>query len=199
METQMKSEKFHAKKNYRKANTTFNRHAPPAAKALPVEVPIEKNCDRCNETFTTTWKWDTLCRSCTTLQQFRDHIGNVLLNDDKQSCTFPDPDGKLVYPNFKIRIEYSVKTNTHCGYCSDHCAEDVRHNTFTKTIVCPLFRKFKSKDFNPATNDVTNVALLRNMYNPKDSYNCNCGDGEQSFSIRSATIFKNADIITLDD
>ncbi len=194
-----KRKKFQAKKNYRKARNALTRHAPPAAKAMPVEVPIEKNCDGCNETFTTTWKYDNLCASCILLQQFRDHIGNLLLNDGKQSCTFPDPDGGILYPDYKIHIDYSVKTNTHCGWCSDHCAEDVRHNTFTKTIVCPLFKKFKSKDFNPATNEVTNVALLRNMYNPTDSCGCNCGDGEQSFSIKSATIFKKADTITLDD
>ena len=56
---------------------------------------------------------------------------------------------------------------------------------------------FKNTDFNLATNEVTNVALLRKVYNPKDSYRCNCGDGDQNFSIESDTIFNVNGIITL--
>ena len=215
-----KREKFQAKKNYRRARNALTRHAPHVAKVIPVEAPIEKSCDGCKNTFTTNWKYDTLCGSCITLKKFREHISTLLLNDGNQSCTFPALDGEMLYPHlndgnqsctfpaldvemlypdYLIRIEYSINIMTHCGWCSDHRSEDVRRNTITKTIVCPLFKKFTSKDFNSATNNVTNIALLYAMYNPKDSYGCNCGDGEQNFSIESAIIFKKADTITLDE
>jgi hypothetical protein len=191
-----------AKKNYRKARNVMKNLAGPGP-SVPKKIPepptmIEKKCDDCSETFTTDSKWRSCCSRCTNHKNFLNEISQDLL---EKSSFGPSVmlDPETIYPNFMVRVAYTVHSKSHCGYCSDHNDDDVRTRTFTKTIALPLFKKFKSKDFDPNTNEVWNSELLNACYRPKHYYNCHCSDGDSSFGIESATIFKKSDAIKLDD
>jgi len=194
-----KGEVKQAKKNYRKARQAIDSLTRPPAlvRKPPVVQTFEKKCTDCSETFTTDSKWVTTCATCNMLSRFREQIGNNIR--DAYYTTIPNLDADLVYHDYNVRITYEVEYRTHDGYCSDHRDSDVKTKNFTKTIVLPLFKKFKSADFDPNTNEVSNRELLDKMYKPQRHYGCNCGDGHVRFSITTAIIFKKSDAIKLDD
>jgi len=197
-----KGEVKQAKKNYRKARNVMKALAGPGT-SVPKKIPeppvmIEKKCSDCGETFTTDSKWCSCCSKCTAHNALLCEISQILLEKSSRSSPVKlDPE--TLYPDLMIRVAYTVRYKSHCGYCSDHNDSDVRTRTFTKTIALPLFKKFKSKDFDPNTNEVCNRVLLNACYRPKYYYNCHCSDGDSSFGIESATIFKKTDAISLDD
>ena len=205
-----KGEVAQAKNNYRKARNVMKalagpgpsvpkKNAAPSASRI-VEPPamIEKKCDDCSETFTTDSKWRSSCSRCTNHKDFLAEISQDLLEKSSYS-SLVKLDPETLYPDLMIRVAYTVRYKSHCGYCSDHNDSDVRTRTFTKTLSVPLFKKFKSKDFDPNTNEVWNSELLNACYRPKYYYSCHCSDGDSSFVIDSAIIFKKTDAISLDD
>ena len=181
-----KREKFEARKRYRNARNALTHEAPPQKEF----TPVEKKCDTCNDPFLPKDRWTINCASCIDLHKFRESIFGY---SGLHTPTVLD-----TYPLYMVAITYAVTSSSHSGYCSDHNDSDVRVTNTTNTVRLPLFKEFKKDDISP-DNSITNTKLLAKYYIPRRGYSCNCGDGEMTYEILSAKVFKKSDMIQLDD
>lgn len=184
------SKNAHKSKHYSKSQIPSAPPPPPTYK---------HTCNICNVSFTTSYRLDDYCVVCLPISNFRSAVADKVMGKKVTNYSQVMPAASEFYTDYKVRIEFKVASTDHSGYCSDHDDTCVRRDSFTKTITCKLYKSFKNRDFDPDTNEITNTDLLNKLYLERRAHNCHCRDGDITFSIIGATIFKKADIITLDD
>lgn len=153
-------------------------------------------CDVCHKPFDAPYHWYKTCNpKCTKILNYRRALGDHACTTRNAPCdNLPEPD--MMNPDYDVRLVIEATTAKHDGYCSGAEEDDVRHNTFTKTIVTRLFTDIEQDDIDPVTGEITNLPLLNKLYRPVN-FGCGCKYGEFSFTIESATVFKKSALITL--
>ena len=100
------------------------------------------------------------------------------------TSTTPD-----IYPNYKIIITYDVRSEAHCGYCSDPYDESVETNVVTYTY--PLLRIFKKcaiNDDNTIDIDCPHLDYYKIETEPHGNGYCGM---KTTYNIKHAYIIKD--------
>ena len=156
----------------------------------PQQYQYDKTCPICEVHFTTTNKYAEECINCINIRKF---LGVI------DSYTTPNIDPELFYPGLKLKIIWIVDETVHDGYCSD--AGEYSSTTDESAVVYPLLKSIKNSDID-TSGRINNYSKLKMYQRPNSGcsrgsgYNCH---GGTSYSIESAKVIRDVDIITLDD